>query len=314
MKIRYTLPLLTLLAACSGQPPKPVEAPAAQRPAAVPPVPSLADKKPAAPKRGGGFYLDDGPLDEIPVDLAAVPDAVPRQEPPHRFANRPYSVLGRDYTPLAMSAAFRQQGVASWYGRRYHGQKTSSGEPYDMFGMTAAHPILPIPSYVRVTRTNGGPDSGKSVVVRINDRGPFLHDRVIDLSYAAAWKLGLLNNGSGTVIVESVQPGDATPAASAPPVLIAATASPASTPGILPDVEERGGHYLQLGAFGSRDNAETLKARLARSLGDLGDKLQIRSAGNLHRLQLGPWADAGEARRVAEQLRQTFELPSVLVK
>jgi rare lipoprotein A len=306
MKFLLPLPVLLVLAACGGQPPKPVEEPAAT----VPPAPTLPEKKPVATKRGGGFYLDDGPLDGMDIDLAAVPDAVPRAEPLHRFANRPYSVLGRDYAPRQTLAPFRQQGVASWYGRRYHGQKTSSGEPYDMFAMSAAHPTLPIPSYARVTRINGGPDSGKSVVVRINDRGPFLHERVIDLSYTAAWKLGIVDNGSGTVVVESLLPGEATPANAAPVEARAA----AETPTVLPDIEERGGHYLQLGAFGSRDNADALKSRLARTLGELGDKLLIRSSGNLHRLQLGPWADAAEARRVAERLSIAFELPSVLVK
>jgi rare lipoprotein A len=301
--------LAMLLAACGGQPPKPVEEPAPR--GAVPPAPTI-EKKPAVTlKRGGGFYQDDGPLDVIPVDLAAVPDAVPRQEPLHRFANRPYSVLGRDYVPLQAREPFRQQGVASWYGRKFHGQNTSSGEPYDMFGMTAAHPTLPIPSYARVTRVNGGPETGKSVVVRINDRGPFLHERVIDLSYAAAWKLGLVDNGSGTVIVETLLPGGAVPASSPAPIQVAAADN---QPSVLKDIEEKSGHYLQLGAFGSRDNAESLRLKLARTLGNLGERLLIRSTGNLHRLQLGPWADASEARRVAEQLKLAFELPSVLVK
>jgi len=299
------IPLLlaVLLAACGGQPPKPVEEPAPR--GAVLPAPTFP--------KGGGYYQDDGPLDAIPVDLAAVPDAVPRDEPLHRFANRPYNVLGRDYMPLQARMPFRQQGVASWYGRKFHGQNTSSGEPYDMFGMTAAHPTLPIPSYVRVTRA----DTGKSVVVRVNDRGPFLHERVIDLSYTAAWKLGYIANGSATVIVERVFPGDAVPPAqpaTTAPLQVAAADGQAAEPNILRDVEERGGHYLQLGAFGSRDNAESLKLKLARTLGNLGERLLIRSAGNLHRLQLGPWADAGEARRVAEQLKLAFELPSVLVK
>lgn len=305
------LSLLLLLAACGGQPPRPVAEPAPR--GAVPPAPTLEKKPGVTLNRGGGFYLDDGPLDAIPVDLAAVPDAQPRDEPLHRFANRPYNVFGRDYVPHAARIPFRQQGVASWYGRRYHSQATSSGEPYDMFGMTAAHPTLPIPSYARVTR----PDTGKAVVVRINDRGPFLHGRVIDLSYAAAWKLGILDYGSGTVVVESVFPGETVPPAQ--PVtsmsMQAAATDPApGQPNVLRDIEERSGHYLQLGAFGSRENAESLKTKLARTLGNLGERLLIRSAGNLHRLQLGPWADADEARRVAEQLRLAFELPSVLVK
>jgi rare lipoprotein A len=308
--IRQTLFLATtfLLAACGGQPPRPAaEAPPAESPA-VPPAPTFG--------KGGGYYLDDGPLASVPVDLAALPDAVPRREPLHRFANRPYSVLGKDYVPMQSIGSFRQAGVASWYGRRYHGQKTSSGEPYDMFAMTAAHPTLPIPSYVRVTRTNGGPDAGKAVVVRVNDRGPFLHDRVIDLSYAAAWKLGIVEKGSGSVIVETVLPGETTPApvlAEAPQVQPVAAVA-AEKPRVLDDVVEGGGHYLQLGAFGSRDNAEALRGKLARTLGDLGERLQIRSAGSLHRLQLGPWPDADAARRIAEQLKAAFDLPSVPVK
>lgn len=288
-----------VLAACGGQPPKPAgDATPASPSSAVPPAPTSG--------KGGGYYLDDGPLDAVPVDLATLPDAVPRREPLHRFANRPYTVLGKDYVPLRELAPFRQSGIASWYGRRYHGQKTSSGEPYDMFAMSAAHPTLPIPSYARVTH----PDSGRSVVVRINDRGPFLHGRVIDLSYAAAWKLGFLEKGSGAVVVESVLPG------AAPPAPLAAAAEP-EAPRVLADVEEGGaggGHYLQLGAFASADNAEALRARLARTLGELGERLAIRSAGSLHRVQLGPWPDAAEARRVAEQLRAAFDLPSVLVR
>lgn len=298
MKTRYPLLLSFLLAACGGQPAKPV---------AVPPAPTVSQP---ADTQGGGYYLDDGPLGSTPVDLASLPDAVPRAEPLHRFANRPYTVLGKDYVPMRELVPFRQEGVASWYGRRYHGQKTSSGEPYDMFAMTAAHPTLPIPSYARVTR----PDTGRSVVVRINDRGPFLHGRVIDLSYAAAWKLDIIRNGSGPVTVETVLPGATTPPASNLPPL---AATEPEKPRVLDDVEERGasaGHYLQLGAFASRDNAEALRARLARTLGDLGDRLLIRAAGNLHRLQLGPWSDRAEALRIAEQLQAAFDLPSVLVR
>src|SRR3954470_11669810 len=144
-----------------------------------------------APAKTGGYYKDDGP-GENPPDLDRIADAQPRPERLHRFANNPYQVLGRDYVPMKVSSGFTQRGMASWYGRRYHGQKTSNGEIYDMYAMTAAHPTLPIPSYARVTN----PASGKSVVVRVNDRGPFLSDRVIDLSYVAAYKLGYVQAGS----------------------------------------------------------------------------------------------------------------------
>ncbi|GAB1391865.1 septal ring lytic transglycosylase RlpA family protein [Rhodocyclaceae bacterium] len=307
------LPLLLVVAACGTQAPKPVVEAGQSDASAVPPAPTFERKPGATVKRGGGYYQDDGPLDQIPVNLASVPDAIPRHEPPHRFANRPYNVLGRDYVPLAPGTPYRREGIASWYGRKFHGQKTSSGEPYDMFGMTAAHPTLPIPSYVRVTRVNSGPDTGKSVTVRVNDRGPFLHDRVIDLSYTAAWKLGLIDNGSGRVVVESIAPG-ATPLPEHTPIQIAENKPREEPPTVLRDVEEKSGHYLQLGAFGSRDNAESLRIKLARELGDLGDKLLIRSSGALYRLQLGPWADIAEARKMAEQLKSAFDLPAILVK
>lgn len=155
----------------------------------------------SAPERGG-YYKDDGPGARVP-DLAAIPDAVPRHEPLHRWANRPYERFGRRYVPLTRVGPFQQRGVASWYGRRFHGNPTSSGEPYDMYKMTAAHPILPIPSFARVTNLS----NGRSVVVRINDRGPFHRNRIIDLSYAAAYKLGYVTAGSTRVIVEQIVPG-----------------------------------------------------------------------------------------------------------
>ena len=155
--------------------------------------------------RGGGYYKDDGPDANPPANLAATPDAVPRNEPLHKYANRPYEVFGKKYVPLAAVQPFSQRGTASWYGKKFHGQKTSSGETYDMYKMTAAHPTLPIPSYVRVTHVA----SGKSVVVRINDRGPFHGGRIIDLSYVAAYKLGYIGAGSAQVQIEAVVPAQA---------------------------------------------------------------------------------------------------------
>jgi len=150
----------------------------------------------------GRYYKDDGPGTRVP-DLASIPEPAPRHEPLHRWANRPYERFGKTYVPLTRVGAFQQRGVASWYGRRFHGNPTSSGEPYDMYKMSAAHPILPIPSFARVTNLS----NGRSVVVRINDRGPFHSDRIIDLSYAAAYKLGYVNAGSARVLVEQLVPG-----------------------------------------------------------------------------------------------------------
>ena len=178
---------------------------------------------PKAPPEGKpAYYSDDGPPDKVPEDIASIPDAVPRDEPYHRYANRPYTVFGRTYAPMVNDDPMKERGLASWYGRKFHGQRTSSGEIYDMFAMTAAHKTLPIPSYARVTSLT----SGRSVVVRVNDRGPFHDARVIDLSYAAAAKLGIAGPGSGPVEVERVFARDAgIRLAASPP-----TAAPAALP------------------------------------------------------------------------------------
>lgn len=208
-----SLAAIALAAGCSSVP---LETPAPSAPSAPPPVvdapatPSAPGAKPApAPRpsarapsrpapRCGACYLDDGPGDNPPANLASIPDAIPRAEPLHPAANRPYTVFGRGYVPRPDLREHRERGHASWYGRKFHGRPTSSGERYDMYGMTAAHPTLPIPSYVRVTHVR----NGRSVVVRVNDRGPFLNRRVIDLSYTAAWKLGYIETGSAEVELE----------------------------------------------------------------------------------------------------------------
>ncbi|HRO36674.1 septal ring lytic transglycosylase RlpA family protein [Thauera sp.] len=195
-----------LLSACGSAPRR--EEPVAEVPAQA----TTPGRSPA--RRGGGYYKDDGPEDEIPDNLDAIPDAEPRDEPLHRFANRPYHVMGQSFVPATAVRTFRQRGHGSWYGRRFHGKPTSSGEPYDMYAMTAAHPTLPIPSYARVTNLA----NGRSVVVRVNDRGPFLRGRVIDLSYAAAHKLGYINSGSAEVEVEQILPGEAPLVVAARPV------------------------------------------------------------------------------------------------
>ena len=148
----------------------------------------------------GGYYQNDGPPEQTPSDIASTPDAVPRVEPFLARANRPYVALGRSYTPLTTDVPFRERGLASWYGKQFHGNRTASGEIYDMFAMSAAHPTLPLPSYVRVT----GVRNRQSVIVRVNDRGPFKSDRIIDLSYAAASKLGFVGTGTGQVEIERI--------------------------------------------------------------------------------------------------------------
>jgi rare lipoprotein A len=176
----------------------------------------------------GGYYKDDGPGERPPANLDQIADAQPRAEPLHRYANRPYQVFGKEYVPLASVQPYRQRGMASWYGKKFHGQRTASGETYDMYAMSAAHTTLPIPSYARVTRVA----TGRSVIVRINDRGPFHPGRMIDLSYAAALKLGFAHLGSAEVELESIEPGQAvTPtqqAATTAPPAVAPTPPPAA--------------------------------------------------------------------------------------
>jgi len=249
---------------------------------------------------GGGYYLDDGPGDAPPPNLQAVPDAVPRDEPLHRYANRPYEVMGVGYTPATERQALIQTGIASWYGKRFHGKPTSSGEIYDMYGMSAAHPTLPIPSYAKVTSL----DSGKAVIVRINDRGPFHSDRVIDLSYTAAYKLGLLGKGSGRVSVESIGPETG-------PVSL--NASRENTTINSRNDAPAPGYYLQLGAFGNSDNAEKLLAQARQSLDIPAELVQVTLVGNLHRVKLGPFANPAEASNWVEKTRAALGIAAITI-
>lgn len=150
---------------------------------------------------GGKYYKNDGPL-EIPIDINDIPEPTPRIEKLIKAANKPYTVMNQNFVPFTKVEKTIQEGYGSWYGSRYHGQKTSSGEVYDMFQMTAASPILPIFSYAKVTNLN----NGRSVTVKINDRGPFLHERIIDLSFIAACRLGYIEKGFEHLKVETIIP------------------------------------------------------------------------------------------------------------
>ena len=277
------------------------------------PAPQPPVAKPAlSPK----YYKDDGPGETVPANLDSLPDAVPRLEPLNRFANRPYSVFGREYVPATTLRPYRERGVASWYGRKFHGQKTSAGETYDMYAMTAAHPTLPLPSYARVTSLA----SGRSVVVRVNDRGPFLHDRVIDLSFAAAHRIGIAQAGSGEVEVEAIIPSDAAIVVSVPlpPVAAARVAQP--PPGVspadarvpMPVASADGAFVVQLGAFASNANAQNFVAHLANQLGPLGVEPRVRQSNALFRVFIGPYTTRDEAKRAAESLREALGLPSTI--
>jgi rare lipoprotein A len=210
-KLLLLPPLLAamLLVGCGTAPklaPQPATPPAVKpQPSAKVPVtgePAVAPVLPPAGSGRGGYYQDDGPGDNPPPNLDQVPDAEVRNDPLSTRANRPYVVFGKTYTPITDNSPYTQIGVGSWYGKKFHGQRTSSGELYDMYKMTAAHPILPIPSYARLTNLV----SGAQVIVRINDRGPFHSNRAIDVSYTAALKLGLLGKGSHELQIERILP------------------------------------------------------------------------------------------------------------
>ena len=258
----------------------------------------------SSPKRGGAYYQDDGPAAEIPADVAQTPDAYPIVEPLRPANMRPYAVMGRDYTPMTQLSAFRERGLASWYGRKFHGQRTASGEVYNMFGMTAAHKTLPIPSYARVTNLR----NGKQVIVRINDRGPFHDGRVIDLSYAAAVRLDKLQVGTTDVEVELLLPEDIARVQATlrqrsqptPPEPALAQAIPAPVPApALPSVAladtAPGGLWVQAGAFGREPNAQARQLHLLNALPELQGRTHIVMRNAVHRVVIGPFDDLGDA-------------------
>ena len=260
-----------------------------------------------APKKteviSGKYYLDDGPPDSIPEGLGGIPDAVPRDEPFHKFANRPYTVFGRTYVPVVNRERSVQRGIASWYGKKFHGQRTASGEIYDMFAMTAAHPTFPIPSYARVTNVK----TGKYVVVRVNDRGPFLSERIIDLSYAAAVRIGIAQAGSGLVEVERVFEATEVPTVERTPLPAPATVETAVV------IQETGGLWLQLGAFASRQSADSFRDRMARDLGWNNEPLQVFSRDGLHRVRMGPYRNRDEAGAIADKVRASLGFAPALI-
>lgn len=226
-----------------------------------------------------------------PVDVSHVKDAVPRVEPKSRGGNKsPYTVLGKQYSVMPSAMGYVATGTASWYGRKFHGHLTSNGETYDMYGMSAAHKSLPLPTYLKVTNLA----NNKQVIVRVNDRGPFHDDRLIDLSYAAASKLDMLKHGTARVRLEAIDPRAWQNSAN----VIAAAAAPAAEPSVA-------GKYLQVGAFSNRDSALYVEEQLRMVFNDLA--VIIRSAVNsegvtIHRVQLGPLQPATSLAEVTRQL------------
>lgn len=302
---------IAMIAACSSQPT--VKEGADTR----------ASKQPAGK---GGYYLDDGPGENPPADIDSIPDAQLKTETPLVHPNKPYTALGKKYVPMTSYAPYFEQGIASWYGKRYHGKKTSSGEVYDMYGMTGAHPTLPIPSYVRVTN----PINKRTVIVRINDRGPFKHDRLIDLSYAAAYKLRLTAQGSGKVEVEWIDTrpealqkmqattfATSTNAADISPVAYKETSPPTAIVEPLPvpanNIESRAtSYYVQVGAFKNESNGDLLQKKI---LGlELAGDAAVTNVYNdgIYRVKLGPFVTRKEADVSANKVRKQLNLSAIV--
>jgi rare lipoprotein A len=298
------------LVACAGHKPRPSAPPApAPRGASLPP-------DTARPQSERYRQNDDNGPAAPPIDVSKIPEPVPKAEPRSRYGNKEtYSVLGQTYKLLPDASGYVERGIASWYGNKFHGYMTSSFEPYDMYAFTAAHKTLPLPSYARVTNL----DNGKSVVVRINDRGPFHENRIIDLSYAAAVKIGVWPKGTGLVEVRAIDPAHPQADASPPPRTAAVAPVPARPAGEPPraavaqtappraasTADAAARIYLQLGAYGDRANAERAVANATRSgIDRVGIQSVVVDGRTVHRVRVGPLADVDAADAMTQRIEQ----------
>lgn len=270
---------------------------------------------------GGKFLPGDGLPKGHRVDIAAVPNAIPKNEALSATGNRPYRVFGKDYVPLRKAGAYRAEGIASWYGTKFHGRRTSSGEPYNMYAMSAAHRTLPLPSYVRVTNLA----NGRKVVVKVNDRGPFVNTkrRIIDLSYVAAAKLGVVATGTARVRLEAVTAAEQAknpPLAALSPIKVKTTSLPQSAsiatkpvmhlpPPEAPAQVDEATSYLQMGAFSIRQNADQLLKRLTNA----GIQAYLEQANQLYKVKSGPYADADQALKQKIQVDRLLNIEARVV-
>lgn len=247
--------------------------------------------------RGGGYYQNDGPPKGSRVDTSTIADAIPRVEPRSESGNGPYIVFGTTYYPLREAKDYRERGIASWYGKKFHGKRTSSGEPYDMYAMTAAHRTLPLPSYVRVRNLR----NGRAVIVRVNDRGPFLHNRLIDLSYAAALRLDIVSTGTGVVEIETL-PVETN-------AVVAARSKDTDADLESPNPVKAPRLYMQVGAFKNWENAASLRSRLAQArFGAVFIQSEVREDVRLYRVRVGPIASVADSDALIERAAQ-YGLP-----
>ena len=246
------------------------------------------------------------------IDTTVIPDATPKSEPITNAGNKsPYEVFGKTYRVLPTSKGYKETGIASWYGTKFHGRLTSNGEIYNMYGMTAAHKSLPIPSYARVTNVA----NGSSVVVRINDRGPFHGERLIDLSYVAAMKLGYADKGTAKVLIEVIDTEVHPQTLANPPLIIQAAlkAAAKSSPPIIasePVAAAGTGNYLQVGAFQDMALATEMQGKIS---GLTSKPIVVRNQDNLFKLWIGPIADNMELLTIKAMLKKTVNLPAFSV-
>lgn len=315
----FLLSVMLSLAACGGnqvlQPDKKTSEKSDTEKGAAP----TAEAKESTGK--GGYYLDDGPSEDSAINLDSIPDAQPKPEELSTRANRPYIALEQQYTPMTAYTPYKEQGKASWYGKRYHGKRTSTGEIYDMYGMTAAHTTLPIPSYAKVTN----PANGRSVIVRINDRGPFKNGRLIDLSYAAAYKLRIVDQGSAAVEVEAIDNSfealqknavvtdpDAIKEFEPREPKVTSTKTAQTKNGKAGKKPAGTGYFVQLGAFKSEENSLVLMKKV-ESL-QRPESVEVSKAYNegLHRVKVGPYASKAEAETAAKQIRKQFGVSAIV--
>ncbi|MFV1921080.1 MAG: septal ring lytic transglycosylase RlpA family protein [Methylotenera sp.] len=280
-----------ILTACSSSP-------VIKRSPPAPAEPTTSDQT-----SGGGYYPGDGPHVNPPSNLDAIPDAVPKKEALYKYSTKPYIALGKKYTPLQSADNYKKQGIASWYGKLFHGNKTANGEVYDMYSMTAAHTVLPLPSYAKVTNL----ENGRSVIVRINDRGPFKHDREIDLSYAAAYKLRLIEKGSGLVEVEAINPDTFNQEEQSAQAQIAVATTQPPT-----ESSELGQHYVQAGAFGEESNAAALQKRIQNLNIEENAKINRVYNNGLHRLLVGPYQTRQAAELAADNIRNKLNISTII--
>lgn len=298
------------LVACASQSTvKPIPAPSASKPATAS---SSTPVDASSSNKAGGYYLDDGPGANPPQDMDSIPNAVPRKESLLDRSNKPYKALGAVYTPMTRYQPYKVSGVASWYGKRYHGKKTSSGEVYDMYSMSAAHPTLPLPSYVKVTN----PANGRFVVVRVNDRGPFKHDRIIDLSYAAAYKLRFSAQGSTLVEVEAIDSSAVTSYSQPTKAPVVATATPVATSiasSNNTNTSATAQYFIQAGAFKNEVNSQSLMKKIQGLAIEQNAGFNSEYNNGLYRLKLGPYASKLEADQVAAVIRAKLNTPAIII-